>query len=170
MKVNWSESLMVMTMKDTTFWIVMPCISDTLRRFGEIRRLDIQGRERNQSLPTTSAGSLLLFPFCSEDRGDRLLRNIVLSLNYRELQSLWLMTLHTEGVFRSGGIAPRNMNLGTRWLFHVPAASSQGKYPRIAHSTGGWAPHSQSGRCAEERSHLFLLGTELRFYGCRDPS
>jgi hypothetical protein len=104
--VKWSKSrsefLTMMILKDTIFWILMPCILETTRRFGEIHRPRTSGSEKKPITAYCFCWFIACIPLQTW-RSRWLLRNVVLSLNYRELQSsgvvlfegkfMWLMTL-----------------------------------------------------------------------------
>jgi hypothetical protein len=81
-------------MKSTDFWVITPCITKRVLRFGGTHHLHIQGRnvsqERNQqeqaAISALSAGFSLGLHFDLEDGGDTFLLNLGLSLNYTALQ------------------------------------------------------------------------------------
>jgi hypothetical protein len=60
-------------LKNTIFWVLAPCSSEKARLFGRRHRLHLQGRRAGQARNQQKAG-------------DKFLRNVKLSLNYRVLQ------------------------------------------------------------------------------------
>jgi hypothetical protein len=78
---------MVVSMRITIFWVIMPFNLETAQHFNRTYILHLQGQRVSQawnhtSLLPASAGLLLSLVFDLEDRGDKFHHNTGLSLYY----------------------------------------------------------------------------------------